>query len=99
MIWTIFRKELKDTLRDRRTVMMMIVIPTLIFPLVMNIFVSISASFNKEAAEKNVKIGLYSDRTSRLEEELFMLPKALGKREFVPMTDTLEMMEAIRNDS
>ena len=48
MIWTIFRKELKDTLRDRRTVMMMIVIPTLIFPLVMNIFVGVSASFNKE---------------------------------------------------
>jgi sodium transport system permease protein len=99
MIWTIFRKELKDTLRDRRTVMMMIVIPTLIFPLVMNIFVGVSASFQKEAAEKMVKIGLYSDHPSRLEEELFKLPKTLGKHEFVPVSDTLKMIEAIRQDS
>ena len=32
MIFTIFKKELKDTLRDRRTIIMMLVIPTLIFP-------------------------------------------------------------------
>lgn len=99
MIWTIFRKELRDTLRDRRTVMMMIVIPTLIFPLVMNIFVSVSTSFNKEAKEKKVTIGLYSDQPSRLEEELFKLPEELGKRVFVPVADTLKMIEAIREDS
>lgn len=32
-IWTVYRKELKDTLRDRRTLMSMIVIPTLVMPL------------------------------------------------------------------
>lgn len=99
MIWTIFRKELKDTLRDRRTVMMMIVIPTLIFPIILNVFMGVSSSFQKEAAEKNVNIGLASHHPSRLDEELFHLPKVLGKHRFIPMTDTTKLIEAIRTDS
>ena len=55
MIFTIFKKELKDTLRDRRTLMMMLVIPVLIFPIIMNVFVSISSSYQKEAATKKIK--------------------------------------------
>ena len=35
-VWTIFRKELKDSLRDHRTVMTMLVIPLLIVPVAMN---------------------------------------------------------------
>lgn len=99
MIGTIFRKELKDTLRDRRTVMMMIVIPTLIFPVIMNVFVGISAGFQKEAAEKNVQIGLCSSHPSSLEDKLFHLPKELGKKTFVPATDTNKLIEAVRTDS
>ena len=57
MIFTIFKKELKDTLRDRRTIIMMLVIPTLIFPVILNVFVSVSSSFSEEAAQKKVKIG------------------------------------------
>jgi sodium transport system permease protein len=99
MIFTIFKKELRDTLRDRRTVMMMIVIPTLIFPIIMNVFVGVSSSFQKEAAEKKVNIGLFSQQVSRLDEELFKLPKELGKREFIPMSDTNKLIEALRSDS
>ena len=57
MIFTIFKKELKDTLRDRRTLMMMLVIPILIFPIIMNLFASVSKSFQEEAANKKIKIG------------------------------------------
>ena len=99
MIRTIFFKELRDTLRDRRTVMMMIVIPTLIFPIIMTIFVRVSASFQEEAAEKKVKIGLVSQYTSRFEQELTHLPKELGKKELTPFSDTTELIKAIRNDS
>ena len=31
--WTIFRKELTETLRDRRTLFMMIVLPILLYPM------------------------------------------------------------------
>lgn len=99
MIFTVFKKELRDTLRDRRTVMMMIVIPTLVFPIIMSIFMSISASFQKEAAEKKVKIGLVSNQVGSLEADLLKVPEALGKREFIPFTDTLSLIKAIRSDS
>lgn len=99
MIFTVFKKELRDTLRDRRTVMMMIVIPTLVFPLIMSIFVSISESFQKEAAEKKVKIGLVSNQVGSLEADLLKLPEALGKKEFIPFKDTISLIKAIRSDS
>ncbi|MNU65559.1 ABC-2 family transporter protein [compost metagenome] len=99
MIFTVFKKELRDTLRDRRTVMMMIVIPTLVFPLIMSVFMSISASFQKEAAEKKVKIGLVSNQVGSLEADLLKVPEKLGKREFIPFTDTLSLIKALRSDS
>lgn len=99
MIFTVFKKELRDTLRDRRTVMMMIVIPTLVFPLVMSVFMSISASFQKEAAEKKVKIGLVSNQVGSLEADLLQVPDELGKKEFIPFTDTAALIQAIRTDS
>lgn len=99
MIFTVFKKELRDTLRDRRTVMMMIVIPTLVFPLIMSVFMSVSESFQKEAAEKKVKIGLVSNQVGSLEADLLKIPDALGKKEFIPFTDTLDLIKAIRSDS
>jgi len=61
MIFTIFKKELKDTLRDRRTFMTMIVIPVLIFPIILNLFVGVSESYSEESATKKVKIGIVSE--------------------------------------
>lgn len=99
MIFTVFKKELRDTLRDRRTVMMMIVIPTLVFPLIMSVFMSVSESFQKEAAEKKVRIGLVSNQVGSLEADLLKVPEALGKREFIPFMDTISLIKAIRSDS
>ena len=99
MIFTVFKKELRDTLRDRRTVMMMIVIPTLVFPMIMSIFMSVSESFQKKAAEKKVKIGLVSNQVGSLEADLLKVPESLGKKEFIPFTDTASLIRAIRTDS
>lgn len=99
MIFTVFKKEMRDTLRDRRTVMMMIVIPTLVFPMIMSIFMSVSESFQKKAAEKKVKIGLVSNQVGSLEADLLKVPEALGKKQFIPFTDTASLIKAIRTDS
>ena len=99
MIGTIFKKELKDTLRDRRTIMMMIIVPTLIFPVIMNIVSGISGSFKKEAAEKNVNIGIVSSGNSRIDQELTHVPKELGKKTFIPMKDTSAFAKLISEDS
>lgn len=99
MIARIFRKELLDTLRDRRTLIMMLVIPILIFPVILNIFVSVSASFNKEAAEKTLKIGYVGKQDNYFRSQLEKLPDDLGKKELVLYSDTTQMIQDISKDS
>jgi sodium transport system permease protein len=99
MIFTIFKKELKDTLRDRRTLMMMLVIPVLVFPIIMNLFVSISASFQEEAANKTIKIGVLNDKKNPIIQDLMTSPKELGSKTFVFYQDTALLRSDIEKDS
>jgi len=64
MIFTIFKKELKETLRDRRTLLMMIVIPVLIIPVILNISVGLMSNVEKEAAAKELRIGIVGTKDS-----------------------------------
>jgi sodium transport system permease protein len=99
MIFTIFKKELKDTLRDRRTLMMMLVIPILIFPIIMNIFASVSKSFQEEAANKKIKIGIVGTENNFLQLELNAIPKSLGDKEIILYKDTLSLISDLKKDS
>ncbi len=99
MIFTIFKKELKDTLRDRRTLMMMLVIPMLIFPVIMNVFVSVSASFQEEAATKKIKIGIVGAPNNFLQTELNAIPASFGNKEVIIYKDTLSMLADLKIDS
>ena len=99
MIFTIFKKELKDTLRDRRTLMMMLVIPMLIFPVIMNVFVSVSASFQEEAATKKIKIGIVGAPNNFLQTELNAIPASFGNKEVILYKDTLSMLADLKLDS
>lgn len=49
MIFTIFKKELIDTLRDKRTMRTMLLIPLLVFPITLTLFVNVSSSFEKKS--------------------------------------------------
>lgn len=100
MILQVYLKELRETLRDRRTVMMMIIIPTLIFPIVMNVFVGISKKFNDDAATKKIRIGLVSPtHQTQLDQILHDVPNQLGKKIVIPFVDTNEIMKQLRADS
>jgi sodium transport system permease protein len=99
MIFTIFKKELKDTLRDRRTLMMMLVIPILIFPIIMNLFASVSKSFQEEAANKKIKIGIVGTENNFLQLELNAIPKELGDKEIILYKDTLSLINDLKKDS
>lgn len=99
MIFTIFKKELKDTLRDRRTLIMMLVIPVAIFPIILSLFVTVSESFSKEAAEKTIQIGVVGEPDNYVINQLEMLPQELGKKEIKIYKDTIELKAAIKVDS
>jgi sodium transport system permease protein len=57
-IFVIFRKELVDTLRDRRTLVCMIAIPLLLFPILIGISSRAITSQVKKAQEKTLRVGL-----------------------------------------
>ena len=100
MIFTIFKKELKDTLRDRRTLMAMLVIPILIFPVIITVFASISEHFKEGVMEKTLKIGYYqANDQNTVIKMLESLPDSLGKMTFVPISSEKELKSQIQLDS
>ena len=99
MILKIFLKELKDTLRDKRTLMMMIFIPVLVFPIILYITAGISSSFEKEAATKNIKIGFIGAVESAVIQEFMHMPKNLGEFNLEPYADQATLEKDVKNDS
>ncbi|MBU4405904.1 MAG: ABC transporter permease subunit [Candidatus Aminicenantes bacterium] len=60
MIALIFRKELKDMLRDRRTLFFMILMPFLIIFLIVNLTMRLGMDMEKRAQEKELKVAVFS---------------------------------------
>ncbi len=56
--WTIFKKELVDTLRDRRTLMMTVVLPILLFPLIMWGMAELRSTQREKGETKTLRVGL-----------------------------------------
>ena len=82
MIFTIFKKELKDTLRDRRTLIAMIVIPGLVFPLILGISTNVSASFEDKQQNEVFTVALLTDNPgNEFVRELMSIPDSLGPKE------------------
>ncbi len=63
---TIFRKELKDILRDRRTVYAMVLFPILLYPLIITLLTQVMKEQAEKAAAKEMTIGLVGDEAPPL---------------------------------
>ena len=99
MIFTIFKKELKETLRDRRTLLMMIVIPVLIIPVILNITVGIMSNVEKEAAAKELRIGIVGTKDSFIAKEINSVPVALGKKKIRFYSNSESLNADLKKDS
>ncbi|MEN9291707.1 MAG: hypothetical protein RLZZ357_1551 [Bacteroidota bacterium] len=99
MIFRIFRKELLDTLRDRRTLMTMLVIPILVFPITLNVFVEISKSFEEDEQQKALKVGVFGTNSQQLKQQLQLLPESLGKKTVVIYSDSLKLDKDVKAQS
>jgi sodium transport system permease protein len=70
-IITVFKKELIDTIRDRRTLMFMIVIPLLLFPILFKIMFSVQEKQMKKAEQKMLRVAIFDNgNAARLAEIL-----------------------------
>ncbi len=86
-------------MRDRRTVINMLVIPLAIFPIIINLTAFFSGSVANEAANKKLKIGVILNRNSPLSEDLQKMPKELGPYEISYYKDKVLLIEDVKKDS
>jgi sodium transport system permease protein len=99
MIFTIFKKELKETLRDRRTIIMMLVIPVLLIPVILNVTVGIMSSVEKEASAKELRIGIIGNKNCFVGKELAAIPASFGKKKISYYSDAASLQKDLQKDS
>ena len=96
IIVSIFKKELIDVLRDRRTLMFMVVIPILITPLLVIGSIKFQEYQNKKSEEKILKIAYINDSEDSLTKQLLSDQKGVKIIEGVQL-DSIESY--IKSDS
>ena len=96
IIVSIFKKELIDVLRDRRTLMFMVVIPILITLLLIIGSIKFQEYQNKKSEEKILKIAYVNDSEDSLTKQLLSDQKGVEIIEGVPL-DSIESY--IKSDS
>jgi len=96
IIVSIFKKELIDVLRDRRTLMFMVVIPILITPLLVIGSIKFQEYQNRKSEEKILKIAYINESEDSLTKELLSDQKGVKIIEGVPI-DSIESY--IKSDS
>jgi sodium transport system permease protein len=75
-ILTVYKKELKDTLRDKRTLITAIVLPAIIIPLLLFAVTKLTSALMKKEADKKLKIALIGNTEAfkkQLEDSTFSL--------------------------
>lgn len=60
-ILTVFKKEFTDTLRDKRTLMSMLLAPLILYPLLTIVFTEFSSSQTEKSMEKVLQVAIYED--------------------------------------
>ena len=96
IIVSIFKKELIDVLRDRRTLMFMVVIPILITPLLVIGSIKFQEYQNKKSEEKILKIAYINESEDNLIKQLLSDQRAVNIIEGVQL-DSIESY--IKSDS
>ena len=78
---------------------MMVVIPMLVFPLLINVVTSISGSFEDSAEDKKIKIGIIGDTSDYLAQKLYDIPSSFGPKELVAYEgDSSQMLDDYKNE-
>ena len=96
IIFSIFKKELTDVLRDRRTLFFMIVIPVIVMPLIFIGSIKFQEYQSKKSDEKVLNIGLINKTSDSQIRDYLLDQKGVYLVENIDL-DSLEL--GIKNDS
>ncbi len=95
-VWIVFKKEVKDIIRDKRTILTNIIIPMILIPLI-NILVGGGVEKMQRDFEENITVTL--SETSRTDEIKSLVESEILKdKPNIRLVDTDNPIEAVRNN-
>jgi len=80
-VFVILKKELIDTLRDRRTIMMMVILPVLLIFVMVNITITLGRSQARKAEEKELKVALIAKGNAEAFQSFLVKQKNIALKE------------------
>lgn len=95
-ILNIARKEFLDTLRDKRTLIVMIVVPLLLFPVVFSLVNNIQQSSMQEAQSRTINLGVMDQQAS---DDLFDFIRKHESVKLVTLNSRDSIQKLIKQDS
>jgi sodium transport system permease protein len=95
-IWTVFKKEVKDLARDKRTLLISIIVPMVIIPL-LNSFVGGGMEKLKKDINENVSIALSDDSRADDIKEL-VKNRLFADNKYIKVVDTDNAIDALKQD-
>ncbi len=95
-IFTIIRKEILDTLRDKRTIVTMVLVPVLVFPLIFIASSSVQKSVMEKEQAKTIKIGIVNEDTDKALEDFLRQQENV---EIIILDNENQLEELVKNDS
>ncbi len=93
---TIFKKELTDILRDKRTILTMIVIPLALVPILLSLIVKVAQRQQDRAESAEIRIALIGENYAPRLAELVMADTQFTVVDNIAEAD---IEEAVREDS
>jgi sodium transport system permease protein len=82
IIWTIWKKEISETLRDRRTLFFMLLLPVLLYPLLIMGFTRLAESESEATLARPSIVAIWGHLPPALERELTTRPRLTVRRDF-----------------
>lgn len=96
-MWQVYQKELLELMRDKKTLMFVVLLPLLIFPLLFGLMGLVMSNVSRQAeAEEHRYVIINAERAPAFAEALFY-HKNFKKVE-TELTDAADLKQAIRND-
>ena len=97
-IITIAKKEFLDTFRDKRTLVRMVMIPLLAFPLILYVITTLQSALSEKEAAKVLEIG-YVNWENELGDELISNMSKDTLYDFIEYSDTASLRLDVESDT
>ena len=93
IVKSIFKKEMIDILRDKKTLFMTVILPILLYPILIILMMYIMSVSTTSMAQKELSIAFSELPNSRVMEKIEELTKEDGKLKLVEVTDYKKALE------